>query len=145
MVGANDYITLYKNWIYYTSGRTPALSGTTLLHAVNNVWSSNVGGMIEGTTSTGRGLYEGNYFLNVPTIVDSGFAGKLFAAQSSNLASCATYLGRDCVANLQGSGSGAFTNSDTSFFSAFSGKSIAPASAASSIASSVVAGAGNTL
>jgi pectin lyase len=37
LVDGGDFITFYRNWVYFTSGRSPALSGTTLFHAVNNV------------------------------------------------------------------------------------------------------------
>ncbi|KAM0470232.1 hypothetical protein ACHAPX_010020 [Trichoderma viride] len=144
LVGSGDQITFYKNHVYYTSGRTPALSGNTLFHAVNNVWSSNSGHAIEGT-SNGMGLYEGNYFVNVPTIVASGFVGRLFSSQSSAVSQCAQYLGRNCVSNSL-SNSGSFTNSDTSFLYLFQGKTnIVSAVSASSIQSTVPSSAGNTL
>jgi pectin lyase len=137
-------MALTENYVYYTSGRTPALSGNTLFHAVNNVWSSNSGHAIEGT-SNGMGLYEGNYFVNVPTIVASGFVGRLFSSQSSAVSQCAQYLGRNCVSNSL-SNSGAFTNSDTTFLYLFQGKTnIVSAASASSIQSTVPSSAGNTL
>ncbi|KAM0457791.1 hypothetical protein ACHAPV_006336 [Trichoderma viride] len=137
-------VPLTENYVYYTSGRTPALSGNTLFHAVNNVWSSNSGHAIEGT-SNGMGLYEGNYFVNVPTVVASGFVGRLFSSQSSAVSQCAQYLGRSCVSNSL-SNSGPFTNSDTSFLYLFQGKTnIVSAASASSIQSTVPSSAGNTL
>lgn len=132
-----------ENYVYMTSGRSPALSGTTLFHAVNNVWSSNSGHLIEGDTS-GMGLYEGNVFVDSDTVVQSGFVGSLFNADSSNLSECSSVLGRDCVANTF-SNSGSFDYSDTSFFSEFSGKTIVAATSADSIQSSVISAAGNTL
>ena len=127
-----------------TSGRSPALSGNTLFHAVNNVWSSNSGHLLEGT-SNGMGLYEGNYFDSDPTIVSSDFVGQLFSSESADLSQCASYLGRDCVANSI-SNSGTFNYDDTGFFDLFQGKTnIVAADSASSIQSSVVSSAGNTL
>ena len=43
MVGKDDSITWYANYVYMTSGRSPALSGGTLLHAANNVFSDKIG------------------------------------------------------------------------------------------------------
>ncbi|KAK6535432.1 hypothetical protein TWF694_001892 [Orbilia ellipsospora] len=145
LVGSNDQITFYKNYVYYTSGRSPALSGNTLFHAVNSVWASNSGHALEGTTSTGRGLFEGCVFTNVPTIMQSGgFSGQLFTSPSASLSACTQYLGRACQTNIL-TNSGAFNSATTSFFSAFSGLSIAPVAAASSIQSTVPTTAGNTL
>lgn len=127
-----------------TSGRTPALSGTTLFHAINNVWSSNSGHLIEGDSDGGRGLYEGNYIDNVPTVVVEGFGGHLFSSEASNVSQCSASLGRDCVPN-ELSSSGEFSYDDTSFFSDFEGASIPDAESASSIQSTVPEQAGNTL
>ncbi|KAI0483931.1 polysaccharide lyase family 1 protein [Xylariaceae sp. FL0804] len=144
LVGTGDKITFFQNYVYYTSGRTPALSGNTLFHAVNNVWSSNSGHLIEGTDD-GMGLYEGNYIVDCPTVVDSSFVGQLFSSDAADVAQCATYLGRDCVPNVL-SNSGAFDEDDTAFFSDFSGASdIVAAASAASIETSVPAAAGNTL
>ncbi|CAJ2503552.1 Uu.00g109460.m01.CDS01 [Anthostomella pinea] len=143
LVGSDDTITFYQNYVYMTSGRTPALSGNTLFHAVNNVWSSNSGHMLEGT-DTGKGLYEGNYIVDAPTVVQSGFVGSLFTSDASVASQCAAYLGRNCVPNTLVN-SGAFSYSDSSFLSLFSGKSIPAAASAASIESSVPAAAGNRL
>ncbi|GLA86109.1 hypothetical protein AtubIFM56815_010360 [Aspergillus tubingensis] len=143
LVGSSDLITFYKNYVYYTSGRSPALSGNTLFHAVNNVWADNSGHAIEGTDN-GMGLFEGNWFNNVPTIVQSGFVGQLFSSESADLCQCETYLGRDCVTNAYTS-SGSFDYDDDGFFVDFENLTIASAESASSIESSVPANAGNTL
>lgn len=130
--------------MYYTSGRSPALSGNTLFHAVNNVWSSNSGHLIEGD-SNGMGLYEGNYFLNSPTVLSSDFSGRLVSSNSGDVSECASYLGRNCVSNSF-SNSGAFSRNDNSFLYLFSGKTnIVSAASASSIQSTVPSSAGNTL
>lgn len=34
--GSNDYVTLKGNYIYHTSGRSPKVQGSTLLHAVRH-------------------------------------------------------------------------------------------------------------
>lgn len=132
-----------ENYVYYTSGRSPALSGNTLFHAVNNVWADNSGHAIEGTDN-GMGLFEGNWFNNVPTIVQSGFVGQLFSSESADLSQCETYLGRDCVTNAYTS-SGSFDYDDDGFFVDFENLTIASAASASSIESSVPSNAGNTL
>ncbi|GKZ17806.1 hypothetical protein AbraIFM66951_001068 [Aspergillus brasiliensis] len=143
LVGSSDLITFYQNYVYYTSGRTPALSGNTLFHAVNNVWEDNSGHAIEGTDN-GMGLYEGNVFNNVPTIVVSGFVGQLFSSESADLSQCETYLGRECVTNAYTS-SGSFDYDDDGFFVDFENLTIVSAASASSIESSVPSDAGNTL
>ncbi|KAI0155480.1 polysaccharide lyase family 1 protein [Pestalotiopsis sp. NC0098] len=144
LVGSSDQITFYKNYVYYTSGRSPALSGNTLFHAVNNVWSSNSGHLIEGD-SNGMGLYEGNYFLNSPTVLSSDFSGRLVSSNSGDVSECAAYLGRNCVSNGF-SNSGTFSRNDNSFLYLFSGKTnIVSAASVSSIQSTVPSSAGNTL
>ncbi|KAI1431177.1 polysaccharide lyase family 1 protein [Xylaria sp. CBS 124048] len=144
LVGSGDQITFYKNYIYYTSGRTPALSGNTLFHAVNNVWSSNSGHLIEGD-SDGKGLYEGNYFLDVPVVVVSGFSGRLMSSNADHVTECAAYLGRDCVSNSF-SNSGSFSRDDNTFLNLFEGKAdIVGADPESAIQNTVPLSAGNTL
>ncbi|KAK8909148.1 hypothetical protein QC760_001879, partial [Botrytis cinerea] len=56
-------------------------------------------------------------------------------------AACSAYLGHTCQVNGFGS-SGTFSSSTTSFFSDFSGKNVASASAYSTVVSSVTANAG---
>lgn len=145
-IGSGVYLTVtnshLENYVSYTSGRSPALSGGTLFHAVNSVWASNSGHAIEGGTTKG-GLFEGCSFVSVPTVLASGYTGSLLSATASNAATCTANLGRPCVANAF-TNSGAFTNSDSSFFSAFKGKNIPAAASANSI-TSIVKNAGNTL
>jgi pectin lyase len=132
-----------ENYVYYTSGRSRALSGNTLFHAVNSVWADNSGHAIEGT-SHGMGLFEGCVFENVPVVVASGFVGQMFSSEAAYIGQCQTYLGRSCITNIY-SNSGAFNYDQYGFFVDFSGRTIAPALSASSIETSVPAGAGNTL
>lgn len=140
MVGTDDSVTWYKNHVYMTSGRTPALSGNTLLHAVNNVWEDNSGHMLEGT-DTGRGLYEGNQFIDTPLIADSGFVGSLYAATEAAKSDCQAALGRDCVANSFTS-AGTFDFQDTDFLTDLSSLTVVTPDTAASISST---GAGNSL
>jgi pectin lyase len=137
--------SLIENYVYYTSGRTPALSGNTLFHAVNNVFSSASGHMIEGNNN-GMGVYEGNYFVNCPVIVGAPpQTVRLFTSLAADVSKCASYLGRNCVSNSL-SNSGAFSFSDTDILALFQGRTnIVAAASVSSIQSSVVTAAGNTL
>ncbi|KAG8161083.1 hypothetical protein KVR01_009347 [Diaporthe batatas] len=144
LVGADDQITFYRNHVTKTSGRTPALSGGTLLHAVNNVWSDNGGHLIEGDSDGARGLYEGNYMENVPNALGSDFAGQLFIPEASDASQCAAALGRDCVPN-ELTKSGEFSSSDTGVLSEFKGQSIPKAEEAEAIKDTVPTEAGNTL
>ncbi|OQE18538.1 hypothetical protein PENFLA_c021G06176 [Penicillium flavigenum] len=144
LVGADDQITFANNYVYRTSGRSPALSGKTLFHAVNSVWEDNSGHAIEGTDD-GQGLFEGCVFNNVTQIVGD-FVGQLFSSPSATAnKACADYLKRDCVTNIQTNNGDQFTNADTKFFSNFAGLNIATASAASAAQASVPTNAGNTL
>ncbi|KAI7552051.1 polysaccharide lyase family 1 protein [Hortaea werneckii] len=141
MVGDGDTITLYRNYVYMTSGRSPAVSGTTTLHAVNNVFSDNSGHLIEGG---GMGLFEGNVFTDITTTVASGFSGELFNAKSTNLADCSGALRRECVAN-EFDDATSFDYSDTGFFSNFADLTVVDASPVSDIFDAVTSSAGNTL
>ncbi|EQB51151.1 hypothetical protein CGLO_09331 [Colletotrichum gloeosporioides Cg-14] len=144
MVGTDDQITMKNNYIYKTSGRSPALSGGTLLHAVNNVWDDNDGHALEGGDTKARGIFEGNAFINVKALV-SDYQGKLFSSPDATTnAQCKTALGRACEVNVfDTTTSTDFSKlKDTSFFSEFSGFSIASAESASSIKTSVPNNAG---
>ncbi|KAF7351429.1 Pectin lyase-like protein [Mycena sanguinolenta] len=159
LVGSGDRITFYspfvlihprivdhlftENYVLNTSGRSPALSGNTLFHAVNNVWENNSGHLIEGTAD-GMGVYEGNAFINTPTVVVDGFVGQLYDATTANAAQCVAEFKRDCVANSF-SNAGAFPEDQTGFFADFNGLTIVSAASAASIVSTVPASAGNTL
>ncbi|KAJ5192625.1 Pectin lyase fold/virulence factor [Penicillium cf. viridicatum] len=144
LVGADDQITFANNYVYRTSGRSPALSGKTLFHAVNSVWENNNGHAIEGTDD-GQGLFEGCVFNNVSQIVGE-FVGQLFSSPSDTAnKACSAALKRDCVTNIQVDSGDAFTNADTKFFSNFAGLTVATASAASAAQASVPTSAGNTL
>ncbi|KAJ5432832.1 uncharacterized protein N7458_011988 [Penicillium daleae] len=139
--GSNDYVTLKGNYIYHTSGRAPKVQGSTLLHAVNNYWYDNSGHAFE-IGSGGYVLAEGNVFQNIDTVVESPISGQLFTSPSTTAnQACSNYLGRVCQLNGFGS-SGTFSQSDTGFFSKFSGQNIASATAYTSVVSSVTSNAG---
>lgn len=128
------------NHVYHTSGRSPALSGNTLFHAVNSVWEDNNGHAIEGD-SNGQGLFEGCVFKDVATVVANDFTGHLFGASSSDLDSCKSFLGRACEANTL-TGSGAFSEDDTGFLSNFTGMTIARATSAADAESNILGNVG---
>ncbi|KAH6961936.1 pectin lyase fold/virulence factor [Ilyonectria sp. MPI-CAGE-AT-0026] len=141
MVGQGDQITLQNNYITHTSGRGPALSATTLLHAVNNVWSDIKGHAIEGDTA-GKGLFEGNVFLNVKDVVVSDFKGQLNSCPDTAAAAATQqFLGRVCQGNIYTS-SGAFSRKDTGFLSEFKGLPIARSTQAKVAQSKVPGSAG---
>lgn len=146
MVGTGDSITLKHNYITKTAGRGPALSGKTLLHAVNNVWSDVKGHLLEGGDAGARGIFEGNVFDNVQNLV-ADYEGKLFGSpDAATNKQCSTALGRSCQVNLfQGATTTASTltsQKDTSFFGEFKGKSIASAKAATAITARIPRAAG---
>lgn len=138
--GSSDKITLKNNYIYHTSGRSPKVTGSTLLHAVNNYFSDINGHAFEIDSGT-QVLAEGNYFSGVDTLVD-GQEGSLLVTDS-DASACSSGLGRTCQANGYTS-SGTWSGTDSSFLSSFSGYTIASASAYSSI-SGLSSSAGNTL
>ncbi|KAK6071548.1 pectin lyase A 1 [Seiridium cupressi] len=98
---------------------TSSLVRDPLFHAVN-VFAFNNGHLIEGGTTTGIGLYEGNHFDDVPIVLDSSYNSLMFASEPADSSEYAAYLGRDCVENNL-SNSGYFTGTDTSFVSKFEG------------------------
>uniref|UniRef100_A0A8H7N318 pectin lyase n=1 Tax=Bionectria ochroleuca TaxID=29856 RepID=A0A8H7N318_BIOOC len=138
--GSSDQVTFKNNYIYHTSGRSPKVTGKTLLHAVNNYFSDIKGHAFEIDSGT-QVLAEGNYFEGVDTIVE-GSNGQLFVADSNGSA-CSSGLGRSCQANGYSS-SGKWSGSDSSFLSSFSGSNVASAKAYSS-ATGLASSAGNTI
>lgn len=79
--GSNDMVTLKGNYIHHTSGRSPKVSGNTLLHAVNNYWYANSGHAFE--VGTGASIVaEGNVFQNVNAPIEAGPEGQIFTAPS---------------------------------------------------------------
>lgn len=113
------------------------------MHAVNNYWydyASN--GHAFEIGSGGYVLVEGSVFQNVPVILDSNPTGQYFTSPSTTAnAACSAYLGRACQVNGYGS-SGTFSGSTTSFFSDFSGKTVASAETYQWVQSNVIANAG---
>jgi pectin lyase len=127
LTGSNDLVTLQKNYIHHTSGRSPKVGGNTLLHAVNNYFYANSQHAFEADSGA-KILAEGNVFQNVKLAQQAGLPGKLFNSATSP-AGCQSNLKRACVANSYGS-SGALTGTDSSILSGFSGKNIAAAGSA---------------
>lgn len=126
------------NHVYHTSGRSPALSGNTLFHAINSIWEDNNGHAIEGDAN-GQGLFEGCVFKDVATVVADDFTGHLFGASSADLDSCEAVLGRACVANTL-TGSGAFGEDDISFLANFTGLTIPRAISAAEAETNILGG-----
>ncbi|EFW98721.1 pectate lyase a [Grosmannia clavigera kw1407] len=141
--GSSDLVTFKGNYIHHTSGRSPKVAGNTLLHAVNNYWYANSKHAFE-VDSGAQIVVEGSVFQNVANVVDtsSTIEGKIFTSPDTNSnAACSTNLGHTCQLNSYGSTT-TYSGTDTTFFSEFSGKNIASASAASTVVSSVTANAG---
>lgn len=87
-------------------------------------------------------LAEGNVFQNVVTPLLSPKVGQVFSSPSTTAnAQCNAYLGHNCVLNSFGS-SGAFSESDTAFFTNFKGKSVASATTVTGASVSAAAGVG---
>ncbi|PYI03940.1 pectin lyase D [Aspergillus sclerotiicarbonarius CBS 121057] len=136
--GSSDKVTFKGNYLYNTSGRAPKVQDNTYLHIVNNYWENNSGHAFE-IGSGGYVLAEGNYFSNVNTVLETDtFKGVLFSADSAS-STCESYIGRSCVANVNG---GDLTGTSTSALQAFKGDTLATADAASTNPASK-AGQGN--
>jgi pectin lyase len=141
LTGSNDLITMKGNYIYHTSGRSPKVSGNTLLHAVNNYWYDSTGHSFEADAGSYI-LAEGNVFQNIATVVETPVAGQIFSSPSTSAnTACSANLGRVCQINGFGS-SGSFSYSNTALLSKFAGKNIASAAAYGSVAASVKSIAG---
>ncbi|KAM0333023.1 hypothetical protein ACHAQA_001680 [Verticillium albo-atrum] len=138
--GDGDEIT-FQSKCLATSGRSPALSGNSLFHAVNSVWSDNPGHALEGGAN-GRGLFEGCYFNSIKTVTGTNPENKLFSASAANRAQCQASLGRTCLPNGYRN-SGTFPQSDASFLGDFKGRHIAPAGSADEAFLNVPNKAGN--
>lgn len=124
--GSNDMITLQRNYIHHTAGRSPKIGGNTLLHAVNNYWYANPDHAFESDAGA-MVLAEGNVFQNVKAAVQSGSQGRYFASPDSGTnKQCAAALGRDCQLNAYGS-SGSLSGTDAGFLANFKGKNVAVA------------------
>ncbi|KAF2135745.1 polysaccharide lyase family 1 protein [Aplosporella prunicola CBS 121167] len=147
LVGADDQITFRNNYLYKGSGRSPALSGSTLFHACNNVWDDNNGHAIEGDTN-GQGLFEGNAFIDVKTVADDttwAGNGQLFSSPDATTnKKCEEFIGRACVENKL-ENSGTFEYSDTAFMANFTDATIPACQSVDKIIDSVPKSAGNTL
>jgi pectin lyase len=109
-LGANDSITLARNYIHHTSGRGPHAGGMrdahTVVHMVNNYFENLSGqGAAMSRTDLSQLLLEGNYFKQVahPLLDDAQQPGLAYAPfpgpDRPEYAYCRQYLGRDCVAN----------------------------------------------
>ncbi|KAL4928769.1 polysaccharide lyase family 1 protein [Aspergillus undulatus] len=142
--GSNDLVTLKGNYIYHTSGRSPKVQGNTVLHAINNYFHDNSGHAFE-IGEGGYVLAEGNVFQDVTAVAEDPINGEAFSSPSESAnEACSTYLGRACVVNSYGN-SGEFTQADEDVLSKFDGQTVPDATAASEVAASVSAAAGNTL
>ncbi|MDA8444377.1 polysaccharide lyase family 1 protein [Paracidovorax valerianellae] len=133
-LGAQDTITVARNYVHDTSGRGPHAGGmknaTVAAHLVNNYFE-NIGG--EGAamplTATARLLMEGNYFDHVsqpvyryPRAPGPGLAFAPFAAGPGDADGglCRRTIGRDCVPNGQTASGTAYQPLDAQAIDAFS-------------------------
>jgi len=130
LTGSNDLITMQKNYIHHTSGRSPKVGGNSLVHAVNNYFYANSGHAFDNGVG-GMVVAEGNVFQNVVTPL-LGNKGQFFGSPSTSANSvCSASLGHTCQLNAFGS-SGTLGGTQTDFMSNFKGKSVASAGTASS-------------
>ncbi|PLW58281.1 hypothetical protein PCANC_00786 [Puccinia coronata f. sp. avenae] len=105
--GPGDEITMARNCIDFTSGRSPKAGGAgnpkVLLHYYNNLHTNTIGSTFE-IDQGGNVLAEGNLFENVktqdPDDATTQFGGRSYVPFTPADASrCTSLLGRPCVAN----------------------------------------------
>ncbi|KAI9162828.1 Pectin lyase 1 [Paramyrothecium foliicola] len=138
LIGSNDQITLKNNYFHDVSGRAPKVGGSTVMHAVNNVWTDVAGQAFE-TESGAKILIEGNVFDNVKTPIKEG-SGQLLAINAGDSGEqCDSALERLCEANSL-SGSGPMSADDAGVLSSI--KAPATAAPAEEIKNSVIQSAG---
>lgn len=105
--GDETRVSMIKNYVHHTSGRSPKVSGgakSSVVHAVNNHWSSNSGHAFD-VGDKGFALVEGNYFEGVAQTNVVNTNGGVFVPTAANQAQCQSALGRKCALNvLQSSG-----------------------------------------
>ncbi|KAF1790468.1 Pectin lyase fold [Phytophthora cactorum] len=91
---------LVNNFVHHTSGRSPKVGGSSVIHAANNYWYSNSGFSYD-VVENGNVLLEGNYFesTTVPNKHDAETVGAIIVPSSSTQSACKSALGRNCVEN----------------------------------------------
>lgn len=132
--GSADYVTFKNNYVHHTSGRGPKVAGSTLLHAVNNLWAdTDSSGHAFEIASGAYVLAEGNVFQDVTTPEESGDDGALYSVNDSSAASsCSSYISRECVANSYSS-SGTLSGTSTDVLSKLKSYTLATADSTSSV------------
>ncbi|OWY92400.1 Pectate lyase, partial [Phytophthora megakarya] len=99
-LGTQTQVSLVNNLVHHTSGRSPKVGGSSVIHAANNYWSSNTGFSYD-VVENGNVLLEGNYFEStaIPNKHDQETVGAIIVPSSSNQKACQSTLGRSCVEN----------------------------------------------
>ncbi|KAG6580105.1 Pectate lyase [Phytophthora cinnamomi] len=100
-LGTQTQVTLVNNYVHNTSGRSPKVGGSSVVHAVNNYWANNTGFSYD-VVENGNVLLEGNYFEStaVPNKHDSETVGAIIVPSSSTQSTCKSALGRNCAENV---------------------------------------------
>ncbi|KAG2767251.1 hypothetical protein PC129_g24103 [Phytophthora cactorum] len=99
-LGTQTQASLVNNFVHHTSGRSPKVGGSSVIHAANNYWYSNSGFSYD-VVENGNVLLEGNYFesTTVPNKHDAETVGAIIVPSSSTQSACKSALGRNCVEN----------------------------------------------
>ncbi|KAF2647456.1 polysaccharide lyase family 1 protein [Lophiostoma macrostomum CBS 122681] len=141
LLGEADKVTFQGNYIHHTSGRSPKVGGTTLLHAVNNFWYDNTGHAFD-ISENANVIAEGNVMQSVKTPLNEGAELLFSAPDDSANAACQDPLGYVCEVNVLTDCDSDFSSAAvTSFLSSFEGEGVT-ATSASDVANSVKANAG---
>ncbi|GMF37689.1 unnamed protein product [Phytophthora lilii] len=99
-LGTQTQVSLINNFVHNTSGRSPKVGGSSVIHAANNYWYSNSGFSYD-VVENGNVLLEGNFFEStaIPNKHDAETVGAIIVPSSSTQSACKSTLGRNCVEN----------------------------------------------
>ncbi|KAI9993052.1 hypothetical protein PInf_015109 [Phytophthora infestans] len=89
-LGTQTQASLVNNFVHHTSGRSPKVGGSSVVHAANNYWYSNSGFSYDVVEN-------GNVLLEVHH--DAETVGAIIVPSSSTQSTCKSTLGRNCVEN----------------------------------------------
>ena len=104
-LGDKDRITMLRNFVHHTSGRSPKVGGhatnDVVVHAVNNYWFNNSGHSFDVGLSANV-LIEGNLFASTakPITLEASGNGSAMVPTQGSQATCESYFGRKCMPNV---------------------------------------------
>ncbi|KAG7396287.1 hypothetical protein PHYBOEH_002512 [Phytophthora boehmeriae] len=100
-LGTETQVSLVNNYVHNTSGRSPKVGGSSVVHSANNYWYKNTGFSFDAVEN-GNVLLEGNYFEStaIPNKHDAKTIGAVMVPTPALQSVCKATLGRNCVENM---------------------------------------------